>query len=433
MREKAYRKEPQYIDRRREFKMAVREYFKNVWNAFMGRDPTITTPMYSYGSSYPENRRRYVGVNANTIVSSIFNQIAVDCSDIDIKHVRLNSAGKYQETIDDSLNKVLNFSANIDQTGRGMIQDAVYSMLEERCMAMVPVVTDTDPNDTESYTIEQVRIGKIVEWFPRHIRVELYDDRDGKRKQIILAKDIVAIVENPFAAIMNEPNSLLQRYKRVLSQLEKTNDANSTSKLDLIIQVPYMTKTPAKREYANTRRKEIEAQLVGSQLGIAYTDSSEKIIQLNRSLDNNLWEQEKELREQLYNQLGLCKAIFDGTADEKTLLNYHNRTIEPILVRLTEEMTRKWLSKTAISQKQSIMFFREPFKLVPVGQIAEIADKFTRNCIMTSNEIRSVMGMQPSDDPKADMLVNSNLNQSEEELKDIRNSKSKSSSKEEVA
>lgn len=413
--------------------MAVGERFKNAWNAFMGRDPTMNVPIYAYGSSYPESRRRHFGINASTIVSSIFNQIAVDCSDVDIKHVRLNDDGKYQETIDDSLNKVLNFSANIDQTGRDMIQDAVYSMLEERSMAIVPTITDKDPYNTESYSIEQVRVGKIVEWFPKHVRVELYDDRDGKRKQIILEKRLVAIVENPFAAIMNEPNSLLQRYKKVLSQLEKTNDTNSTSKLDLIIQVPYLTKTPAKREYARSRRKEIEAQLAGSELGIAYTDSSEKIIQLNRSLDNNLWEQEKELREQLYNQLGLCKAIFDGTADEKTLLNYHNRTIEPILVRLTEEMTRKWLSTTALSQKQSIMFFREPFKLVPVGQIAEIADKFTRNCIMTSNEIRSVMGMQPSNDPKADMLINSNLNQSEEELKGIQNSKSKRDSKEEVS
>lgn len=407
--------------------MAVGERLKNAWSAFMGRDPTITIPMYAYGSTYPENRRRYSGINSNTIVSSIYNQIAVDCSDVDIKHVRLNEGGKYQETIDDSLNKVLNFSANIDQTGRGMIQDSIYSMLEEGCVGIVPVVTDKNPNNTDSYLIEEVRVGKILEWFPRHIRIELYDDRDGKRKQIIMEKRLIAIVENPFYSIMNEPNSLLQRYKKVLSQLERTNDANSTSKLDLIIQVPYMVKSPAKREYASSRRKEIEAQLHGSELGIAYTDSTEKIIQLNRSLENNLWEQEKELREQLYNQLGLCKAIFDGTADEKTLLNYHNRTIEPILVRLTEEMTRKWLSKTALSQKQSIMFFREPFKLVPVGQIAEIADKFTRNEIMTSNEIRSVIGMQPSDDPKADMLINSNLNQSEEELEEIkgnRNSKS---------
>lgn len=414
--------------------MAVGERLKNAWYAFTGRDPTNTIPMYAYGSSYPENRRKYYGVNANTIVSSIYNRIAVDCSEVDIKHVRLNDAGRYQETIDDSLNRVLNFSANIDQTGREFIQDAVQSMLEERCVALVPVVTDKDPNNTESYSVEEVRTGKIVEWFPNHVRVELYDDRDGRRKQIILEKRFVSIIENPFSSIMNEPNSLLQRYKRVLTQLEKTNDTNSTSKLDLIIQVPFMTKSPAKKEYANSRRKEIEAQLSGSMLGIAYVDSTEKIIQLNRSLDNNLWEQEKELREQLYNELGLCKAIFDGTADEKTMLNYYNRSIEPILVRLTEEMTRKWLSKTAISQKQSIKFFREPFKLVPVGQIAEIADKFTRNEIMTSNEIRSVMGMPPSDDPKADMLVNSNLNQSNEESEEIRrnrNSKSINNSKEE--
>lgn len=406
--------------------MAVGERVKNAWNAFMGRDPTTTFPMYAYGSSYPENRRRYTGINSKTIVSTIYNQIAVDCSDIDIRHVRLNDAEKYEETIDDSLNRVLNFSANIDQTGRNLIQDAIYSMLEEGVVAIVPVVTDKDPYDTESYTIEELRVGRITTWFPKEVRVEAYDERDGKRKEITIPKDLVAIIENPFYSIMNEPNSLLQRYKKILVQLERTNDNNSATKLDMIVQVPYLTKTPAKREYANSRRKEIEAQLSGSELGIAYTDGSEKIIQLNRSLTNNLWEQEKDLREQLYNQLGLSKAIFDGTADEKTLLNYHNRTIEPILVRLVEEMRRKWLSKTAISQRQSIMFFREPFKLVPVGQIAEIADKFTRNEIMSSNEIRSIMGMPPSDDPKADMLVNSNLNQSDEEVQQIRGNKKES-------
>lgn len=399
--------------------MAVGERVKNAWNAFMGRDPTTTVPMYSYGSSYPESRRRYTGINSRTIVSSIYNQIAVDCSDIDIRHVRLNDAGKYEETINDSLNRVLNFSANIDQTGRNLIQDAIYSMLEEGVAAIVPVVVDKNPNNTESYSIEELRVGKIMQWYPQEILVEMYDERDGKRKQVQLSKDFIAIVENPFYAIMNEPNSLLQRYKKVLAQLERTNDANSMTKLDMIIQVPYITKSPAKREYANSRRKEIEAQLAGSELGIAYTDSTEKIIQLNRSLTNNLWEQEKDLREQLYSQLGLSKAIFDGAADEKTMLNYHNRTIEPILVRLVEEMARKWLSKTAISQKQSIMFFREPFKLVPVGQIAEIADKFTRNEIMSSNEIRSIIGMPPSDDPKADMLINANLNQSDEEAQQI--------------
>lgn len=412
--------------------MAVTERVKNAWNAFMGRDPTNFVPMYSYGSSYPENRRRYNGLNARTIVSAIYNQIAVDCSDIDVKHVRLNEDGQYEETIDDPLNRALNFSSNIDQTGRNMIQDAVYSMLEEGVVAIVPVVIDRDPTNTESYVVEEIRVGKIVEWFPRHVRVEIYDDRDGKRKQRILEKSLVSIIENPFYTIMNEPNSLLQRYKKVLSQLEKTNDNNSSNKLDMIIQVPFITKTPAKREYANSRRKEIEAQLSGSSLGIAYTDSTEKIIQLNRSLENNLWEQEKDLREQLYNQLGLCKAIFDGTADEKTLLNYHNRTIEPILVRLTEEMARKWLSKTAISQRQSISFFREPFRLVPVGQIAEIADKFTRNEIMSSNEIRSVIGMPPSNDPKADMLVNANLNQSNQEVNQLQNSKSMNNSKGDV-
>lgn len=406
--------------------MAVGERVKNAWNAFMGRDPTITFPMYTYGSSYPENRRRYTGINSKAIVSTIYNQIAVDCSDIDIRHVRLNDAEKYEETIDDSLNRILNFSANIDQTGRNMIQDAIYSMLEEGVVAIVPVITDRDPYDTESYVIEELRVGRITTWYPKRIRVEAYDARDGKRKEIIISKDLAAIIENPFYSIMNEPNSLLQRYKKILAQLERTNDNNSATKLDMIVQVPYLTKTPAKREYANSRRKEIEAQLSGSELGIAYTDGSEKIIQLNRSLTNNLWEQEKDLREQLYNQLGLSKAIFDGTADEKTLLNYHNRTIEPILVRLVEEMRRKWLSKTAISQRQSIMFFREPFKLVPVGQIAEIADKFTRNEIMSSNEIRSIMGMPPSDDPKADMLVNSNLNQSDEEVQQIRGNKKES-------
>lgn len=393
--------------------MAIRERLKNVWNAFLGRDPT--GGFYNgYATSYNPMKRRGIGRYELSTKRAIFNRIAVDCAATNINHVKLNADGRFEKFIDDSLNRVLSRDANIDQTGRAMILDAVFSMLDEGCIALVPVVTEGDPNLTDSYKVEEVRVGKVVEWFPRKVRVDLYNEDTGLHEQVVLLKRYVAIVENPFFYIMNEPNSTMQRLITVLRQLDNMNEQASANKLDLIIQLPYVIKSEARRKQANMRRKEIEAQLTSSQYGIAYTDGTEKVIQLNRSLENNLWTQATELKEELYNEMGLSKTIFDGTADEKTMLNYNNRTIEPILSAITEEMERKWISRTAQTQRQAIRFFRDPFKLVPVAQLAEISDKFTRNEIMTSNEIRSVISMLPATDPRADQLINSNLNQPDE-------------------
>lgn len=397
--------------------------FKNAISAFMGRDPTLSYDEYGMGSTYRPAPR----LSTNTlrsIVASVYNQIAVDAAAIDIKHVRLEEE-KYKETIYDSLNRVLSKEANIDQTGRKLIQYAVLSMLDEGVIAIVPTLADVDDIFTEQpKKIYEVRVAKIVEWFPRHIRVELYNDLTGQPVQLIYKKEISVIIENPFYNIMNEPNSTAKRLMKVLGQLDKTNESSSAGKLDLIIQLPYTIKSEARRKQADMRRKDIENQLTGSQYGIAYTDATEHIVQLNRSLENNLWEQAEKLKDDLFNQLGFSQSIFDGTADEKTMLNYYNRTIEPILTTITEEIERKWLTTTATSQGQAIRFFRDPFKLVPVAQIAEIADKFTRNEIMTSNEMRSVMGLRPANDPKADELRNSNLNHPDEKLELQQNSKS---------
>ena len=388
----------------------IGDRLKRTWNAFMGRDPTIHYD-YGMGSGYRPDRVRLASVNARSIVTSIYNKIAVDCSQIDIRHVRLDAEyDRYQETIKSTLNTCLSINANIDQTGRQLIQDAIMSMFDEGCVAIVPVETIDDPYNTDNYKIIQLRTGKIKEWFPQHVKVEVYNELRGIKQDITISKSMVAIIENPFYATMNEPNSTLQRLIRILNQIDRTNEQNSSGKLDLIIQLPYVVKSEAKREQANVRRKEIEAQLTGSKYGIAYTDGTERITQLNRPVENNLWSQATDLTTQLYNQLGLSETVFNGTADEKSLLDYYNRTIEPILTAITEEMERKWLSKTARTQHQAIRFFRDPFKLVPINSMAEIADKFTRNEIMTSNEIRSVVGMKPSSDPSADKLVNSNLN-----------------------
>lgn len=390
--------------------------FKNAVSAFMSRDPTYMPPVYSYGSASPPQIPRLTTNTLRSIVTSVYNKIAVDSAAIDIKHVRLED-GKYKETIDDSLNRVLTKESNIDQTGRKLIESAILSMLDEGVVAIVPTLADTDDIfNKPANKIYEVRVGKIVEWFPRHVRVELYNDITGDTVQLIYKKSLVAIIQNPFYPIMNEPNSTAKRLTRVLGQLDKTNESNSAGKLDLIVQLPYTIKSPARRKQAELRRKEIERQLTGSQYGIAYTDATEHIVQLNRSLENNLWEQAEKLKDDLFNQLGFSQSIFDGTADEKTMLNYYNRTIEPILTTITEETERKWLTLTAVSQGQAIKFFRDPFKLVPVAQIAEIADKFTRNEIMTSNEMRSVMGLEPAKDPKADELRNSNLNHPDEKL-----------------
>lgn len=391
------------------------ERFKSAYNTFMGRAPTNGSVYYGGSGSRPDRTRHRIQ-NERSIVNSIYNRIAVDSSSIDIKHVRLNDKGNYEETMQDSLNRVLTLDANVDQTGRALIRDLVYSLLDEGCVALIPTDTTEDPSTTDAYEILEARVGKVVEWFPKHVKVEVYNENAGKKEQILVEKRYTPIIENPFYSIMNEPNSTLQRLIRVLNQLDRVNEQNSAGKMDLIVQLPYITKTPAKQAQAEERRKSIEAQLTGSQYGIAYIDGTEKVIQLNRPVENNLWNQAKELKDDLFNQMGFTMEILNGTADEKTMLNYYSRIIEPILTAIIEEIERKWLSKTAQTQKQGIRFFRDPFKLVPVLDIAEIADKFTRNEIMTSNEIRSKIGLQPSDDPKADQLINSNLNQPEEKI-----------------
>lgn len=390
------------------------ERLKHAWNAFLGRDPTEKIwPGFSYASR--PDRRRGSLTNLKLMVSSIYNQIAVDCSAISIRHVKLDDEGKFKETMKSSLNRVLTLEANVDQTGRDLIKDTVFSTLDEGCVAIVPIDTDGNPAQTDSYKILSLRVGKIVEWFPRHILVNVYNDMTGNYEDLMFEKRVACIIENPFYEIMNAPNSTAKRLLRIINQLDKANDYSSSGRLDLIIQLPYVVKTPAQKKQAENRRKSIEAQLVGSAHGIAYTDGTERIVQLNRPVENTLWEQAKELEAKLYNQLGFSQSIFDGTADEKTMLNYYNRTIEPILSTIVENMERKWISKTARSQNQAIRFFREPFKLVPVSQLADIADKFTRNEIMSSNEFRAVIGLKPADDPKADELRNSNLNHPDEQ------------------
>ena len=387
----------------------------HAWNAFTSRDPTqyiITGPGYS---SRPDRPRLSRG-NEKSIATSIFNRIALDVSSVNIKHCRLDKNGRYVEYIDSGLNNCLNLEANKDQTGRAFIQDAVLSMLDEGCVALVPVETSIDPKNSNSYQIDSMRTGKITEWYPDMVRVRLYNDRTGEKEEILLPKSQVAIIENPLYAVVNEYNSTMQRLIRKLSLLDVTDEQTASGKLDLIIQLPYVIKTETRREQAERRRKDIIDQLAGSQYGIAYTDGTEKITQLNRSLENNLLKQVEYLTNMVYSQLGITQSVLDGTADEKTMLNYTNRTVEPIISAIVDELKRKFLTKTARSQLQSIVYFRDPFRLVPVNDIAEIADKFTRNEIMTSNEIRQIVGMQPSKDPKADELVNSNISQAKQDI-----------------
>lgn len=387
----------------------------HAWNAFTSRDPTqyiITGPGYS---SRPDRPRLSRG-NEKSIATSIFNRIALDVSSVSIKHCRLDKNGRYVEDIDSGLNNCLTLEANKDQTGRAFIQDAVLSMLDEGCVALVPVETTIDPKNSNSYQIDSMRTGKITEWYPDMVRVRLYNDRTGEKEEILLPKSQVAIIENPLYAVVNEYNSTMQRLIRKLSLLDVTDEQTASGKLDLIIQLPYVIKTETRREQAERRRKDIIEQLAGSQYGIAYTDGIEKITQLNRSLENNLLKQVEYLTNMVYSQLGITQSVLDGTADEKTMLNYTNRTVEPIISAIVDELKRKFLTKTARSQLQSIVYFRDPFRLVPVNDIAEIADKFTRNEIMTSNEIRQIVGMQPSKDPKADELVNSNISQAKQDI-----------------
>ena len=388
---------------------------KHGWNAFINnRDPTNDYQNVGDGYYYRPDRPRLTRGNERSIVTAIFNRIALDVASIGIKHCRLDENGRFVSEIESGLNKCLNLEANKDQTGRAFVQDIVMSMLDEGSVAIVPIETDIDPKITKSYDILSMRTGRVVEWFPDHVKVNLYDDRTGKKKDVVLPKSTVGVIENPLFAVINEPNSTMQRLIRKLALLDVTDEQTASGKLDLIIQLPYVVKSEARKKQAEDRRKDIEMQLAGSKYGIAYTDGTEKITQLNRSLENNLMKQIEYLTSMLYSQLGITQAVLDGTADEQTMLNYHTRTIEPIISAIVDEMKRKFLSKTARSQHQSISFFRDPFKLVPVNSIAEIADKFTRNEIMTSNEIRQIIGMKPSDDPKADQLINSNLNHPEE-------------------
>lgn len=384
---------------------------KHAWNAFTNKDPTeyYSSPHGGTVSFYRPDRPRFSRGNERSIVTSVYNRIAMDVATIAINHVRLDENGRFKEIIDSSLNRCLTLNANKDQTGRAFIQDIVMSMLDEGCVAVVPVDTTINPVISGSYDIESMRVGKVVEWYPDQVRVRVYNDRKGEKEEVVLPKDMVAIIENPLFAVMNEPNSTLQRLIRKLNLLDVVDEQSGSGKLDLIIQLPYVIKTDARRRQAEERRKQIEDQLAGSKYGIAYADGTERITQLNRSVENNLLKQVEYLTTMLYGQLGISQAVMDGTADEKQTLNYNNRTIEPIVSAIVDSMKWKFLTKTARTQGQSIMFFRDPFKLVPVENVAEIADKFTRNEIMTSNEFRQVIGMKPADDPKADQLRNANI------------------------
>ena len=384
---------------------------RHAWNVFMNRDPTGYQNIGS-GYFYRPDRPRLSRGNERTITASVYNRMALDVAAIAIKHVRLDENGRYLETIESDFNTCLDLEANTDQTGRAFIQDAVMSMLDEGCVALLPVDTSFDPNITSSFDIQSMRVAKILDWYPAHVKVRAYNEKRGEKEDVLVPKSTVAIIENPLYSVMNEPNSTMQRLIRKLNLLDVIDEQNGSGKLDLIIQLPYVVKTEKRREQAETRRREIEQQLAGSKYGIAYTDGTERITQLNRAVENNLMSQIEYLTNMLYSQLGITQSILDGTADEKTMLNYYNRSIEPILAAIIDEMKRKFLTKTARTQGQSIMFFRDPFKLVPVNQMAEIADKFTRNEIVSSNEIRQIIGMKPSDDPNADQLRNKNLNQS---------------------
>lgn len=389
---------------------------RHAWNAFTSRDPT-NGYRPSEGASYssrPDRPRFYRG-SERTIVTSVYNRIAMDVAALTVNHVRLDENDRFKEIISSGLNNCLTLDANVDQTGRALMQDIVMSMLDEGCVAIVPTDTTIDPKVSGSYEIETMRVGRIMEWRPKDVYVRLYNERTGLKEDIWLPKKMVAIVENPLYAVINEPSSTLRRLTHKLRLLDAVDEQTSSGKLDMIIQLPYVLKGELKKQQAETRRQQIEDQLAGSRYGIAYIDGTERVTQLNRPIENNLLKQVEYLTNLLYSQLGISQAVMDGTADEKTMLNYNNRTIEPIISAIVDEMKRKFLTKTARSQKQTIMFFRDPFKLVPVENVAEIADKFTRNEIMTSNEFRQVIGMKPSDDPKADELRNANISAPAEE------------------
>lgn len=400
--------------------MGFLDRLQHGWNAFVkNRDPTLSYAYYGDSYFYRPDRPRFTRGNERTITTSVYNRIALDVASIDVKHCRIDDNGRFKSEITSGLNTCLNLEANLDQTGRAFRQDVVMSMLDEGCIAIVPIETTLDPKVSESYDISSMRVGKILEWYPAHVKVRVYNEKTGKKEDIVVPKKTVGIVENPLFAVINEPNSTMQRLIRKLALLDQIDEQSGSGKLDLIIQLPYVIKTEARRNQAEDRRKDIERQLSGSKYGIAYTDGTERITQLNRPVENNLMKQIEYLTSMLYSQLGITQTILDGTADDKTMLNYYSRTVEPIISAIVDEMKRKFLSKTARTQGQTILFFRDPFKLVPVNDIAEIADKFARNEIMTSNEIRQVIGMMPSDDPKADQLVNSNIRQPDEKGKPV--------------
>lgn len=385
---------------------------RRAWNAFTNRSPTSDHRYIGPGNYYRPDRVRMTRGNERSIITAVYNRIALDVSNVTIQHVKLDDNGRFSEVINSGLNECLNLAANADQTGRDFIQDVVMSMMDEGCVALVPIDTIENPEITGSYDIETIRTGKILEWYPTSIKVSVYNERTGKKEDIVVPKSTVAIIENPFYSIMNEPNSTLQRLIRKLNLLDSIDEQSGSGKLDLIIQLPYVIKSEARRKQAEDRRKDIEMQLSGSKYGIAYTDGSEHITQLNRPVENNLMKQVEYLTSMLYSQLGITQTILDGTADEKTMLNYNSRVVEPIVSAIVNAMKWKFLTKTARSEKQSIMFFKDPFKLVTIGDLAEAGDKMTRNEIMTSNEFRQVVGLKPSKDPRADELRNKNLNES---------------------
>lgn len=384
---------------------------KHAWNAFMNKDSGRQYFNYGYSSGYRRDRPKFSRGVDRTIISSVYNRIALDVSQITVQHVKLDDNGRYKETMDSKLNECLTLEANIDQTARDFIQDLVLTMFDEGCAAIVPVDTSDDILRTGSFDILSMRVGKIVEWFPRAVRINVYNDRTGEREEIVLPKERVAIIDNPFYCVMNESNSVVQRIIQKFRLLDAVDEYSSSGKLDLIIQLPYVIKTKAREDQAEQRRKLIENQLADSKYGIAYIDGTEHITQLNRSLENNFLTQIQYLVDLFYSQMGITSEVMNSTADEKTMLNYNTRTIEPIVSAIADNIKRKFLTKTARSQGQSIMFFKDPFKLVPVSDLAEIADKMTRNEIMTSNELRQIIGMKPSSDPSADELRNKNLSQ----------------------
>lgn len=397
--------------------MRMRDRLQHAWNAFIYNDNSHANHQnFGVFSTYKPDRVHFSRGVEKSIVTSVYNRLALDVSSIAIKHVRIDENGRFSEEINSGLQNCLNVEANIDQTGRAFLQDVVMSMLDEGCVAIVPVDTTINPSVSGSYEINTMRTGKILEWYPAHVRVRVYNDKKGVHEEITLPKSNVAIIENPLYAVINEQNSTMQRLIRKLNLLDVVDEQTSSGKLDLIIQLPYVIKSEARRKQAEERRKDIEMQLSGSKYGIAYTDGTERITQLNRPAENNLMKQVEYLTSMLYSQLGLTQSIMDGSADDKTMLNYYYRTIEPLLAAIVDEIKRKFLTKTARSQGQTVMYFRDPFKLVPVNEIADIADKFTRNEIMSSNEIRQIVCMKPSKDPAADELRNKNLNQSNEEI-----------------